>query len=48
LAAAIILGGPPAIEKDAPIVVTLAAQFATDLAKLDAALPRNTGVMRQN
>ena len=38
----------PRIDKDAPIVVTLAAQFATGLTNLDAALPRNTGVMRQN
>jgi hypothetical protein len=38
----------PRIDKDAPVVVGLAAQFAADLAKLDASLPRNTGVQRQN
>lgn len=38
----------PRIDIDAPIVVTLAAQFATGLAILDVALPRNTGVMRKN
>jgi len=32
------------IAKDAPAVVTLAAQFATDLITLDPALPRNSGV----
>jgi hypothetical protein len=36
----------PQIAKDAPAVVALAAQFATDLANLDPALPRNTGVQR--
>jgi hypothetical protein len=36
----------PQIAKDAPAVVALAAQFATDLTSLDPALPRNTGVER--
>jgi len=38
----------PLIIKDAPAMVTLAAQFATDLAALDSALPRNTGVQRSS
>ncbi len=38
----------PRIAADAPFVVSLAEQFATDLAKLDPALPRNTGVQRTN
>ena len=38
----------PRIEKDAPVVVGLASQFASDLTKLDAALPRNIGIQRQN
>jgi hypothetical protein len=33
----------PNIEKDAPALVALAAQFAKDLAALDPKLPRNTG-----
>ncbi len=33
----------PQIEKDAPAMVTLAAEFATELARLDPNLPRNTG-----
>ena len=37
----------PQIAKDAPAVVALATQFATDLANLDRTLPRNTGVQRQ-
>jgi uncharacterized protein (UPF0332 family) len=32
------------LEKDAPALVALAAQFAKDLAALDSNLPRNTGV----
>jgi hypothetical protein len=36
----------PYIAKDAPTVVALAVQFATDLANLDPVLPRNTGVQR--
>ena len=35
----------PHVAKDAPAMVTLAAQFATDLANLDPALPRNTGIL---
>jgi hypothetical protein len=38
----------PQIAKDAPALAALAAQFATDLASLDPALPRNTGVQRKN
>jgi hypothetical protein len=37
----------PRIANDAPAVLALAAQFATDLANLDPALPRNTGVLRK-
>jgi len=36
------------IDSDAPVVVGLATQFAAELARLNAALPRNTGVTRQN
>jgi len=38
----------PRIATDAPAVVALAVQFATDLARLDSAFPRNTGVQRTN
>jgi hypothetical protein len=35
----------PRVASDAPAMVALAAQFAADLARLNIALPRNTGAL---